>query len=161
MEVWELEASRVSPAVDVVGVVSSFSVSVSASVGVDGASSDESSDTGEDAPSRGYGDGDRLVSSGTTLSSELAGLPPCGLFIMTVSREYGTGRLSVSSWLRLLRSERELRELPWEWEYEAGRPSASATATSSSGSLEMLLSVLELASRKCPPRRSLSLRIWL
>lgn len=114
---------------------------------LDDSASENSSTVGEDGSSGSLGGGgvaDLWVFSLTTLSSELAGLPPNGLFITTASSEYGAlGGESDSSWLVLLRSDREVREFPCE--YDAGRPSASATAASSSGSLAAVLSALELA----------------
>lgn len=93
----------------------SFSVEV---LFVEELSSPESYSGGEGDLAGGSGDFALCVSSLTaTLSSELAGLPFTGLFIITESSEYGTGDGdSESSWLMLLRSDtdRELRELACE-----------------------------------------------
>jgi hypothetical protein len=90
--------------------------------------------------------------------SLVSGLPDSGLFITTASREFDLGdSKSPSSWLTLPRSdtERELREFA----YDRGRPNASATAASSSGSLDTLLSVLELWCMMRLPRLSLISRM--
>ena len=97
----------------------SFGSAVSVSFG-GCASSDESSPVGEDGSLPSFGGGGGVAglcvfSLSTTLSSELAGLPCKGLFMTTASREYGAGDAeSESSWLTLLRSDREVREFPKE-----------------------------------------------
>lgn len=83
-------------------------------------------------------------------------LPAIGLFMTTASNVAELGDVgSSSSWLMLLRSEME-SELR-EFADERRRPTASATAVSSSGSLEILLSVLELLFKIRDLLRSMSI----